>query len=85
MCNDIYHVISCLPQIKIYLVNAIFFMLVAFIFFKPKSGLKKGILLIISYKPKHPINVNATTRLNLSIVGNSRGRMIYDPRYKKTI
>ena len=58
-------------------------MLGEFIFFNPNRGLKKGTLLINSYKAKHPINVNATTRMNLSVVGNSRGRIIYELRYKR--
>ena len=85
MRNDIYHVISCLQHIKIYFMNAISFISVEFIFFNPNSGLKKGTLLMISYKAKHPINVNAITKMNFNIVGISRGNINTEPRYKKII
>ena len=78
-------IISCLHHIRNYFVNAISFTLAEFIFFNPNSGLKKGTLLINSYKVKHPINVNAITKMNFNIVGISRGNIKTEPRYKKTI
>ncbi len=76
-------IISCLHQYRYYLVNAISLVSVKVIFFNPNSGLKKGTLLINSYRAKHPINVNAITKMNLTMVGISNGNINTEPRYKK--
>jgi hypothetical protein len=52
-----------------------------YLLFNPNRGLRKFTLLMSkSYIAKHPMNVNATTKMNFTVVDTFKGNIRNDPR-----